>query len=84
MVAVVGTMGDLMQVLRRVNRRAKTSYEWHQLLLRWTAANLDGEAKPFLPEPCNWKTYGDMNVYFWNKHQSVTVSPPPPAITNGR
>jgi hypothetical protein len=46
-------------------------YEWHQLLLKWTAANLGGEAKPFLLEPYNWKTYGDMNVEFWKKHQST-------------
>ena len=46
-------------------------HEWHQLLLKWTAANLSGETKPFLPEPYNWKTYGDMNVAFWEKHQST-------------
>jgi hypothetical protein len=47
-------------------------YEWHQLLLNWTSANLGSEAKPFLPEPYNWKTYGDMNVEFWKKHQSTS------------
>jgi len=47
-------------------------YEWHRLLLDWTAANLNGEPKPFLPEPYNWKTYGDMNVEFWEKHQTTT------------
>ena len=46
-------------------------YEWHQLLLHWMAANLNGDAKTFLPEPYNWKTYGDMNVAFWEKHQST-------------
>ena len=46
-------------------------YEWHQLLLRWAPANLAGEAKPFLPPPYNWKTYGDMNVGFWEKHQAT-------------
>jgi len=46
-------------------------YEWHRLLLDWTAANLSGEAKPFLPEPYTWKTYGDMNAEFWKKHQST-------------
>ena len=46
-------------------------YEWHQLLSKWTAANLDGKDKPFLPEPYNWKTYGDMNVEFFKKHQST-------------
>jgi len=47
-------------------------YEWHRLLLNWTAANLSGESKPFLPEPYNWKTYGDMNVGFWEKHQPTS------------
>ena len=47
-------------------------YEWHQLLLKWTDANLWGEAKPFLPAPYNWKTYGDMNMELWKKHQSTT------------
>ncbi len=46
-------------------------YEWHQLLLNWTKANQKGEKKPFLPEPYNWKTYGQMNVEFWEKHQST-------------
>jgi len=47
-------------------------YEWHRLLLNWTSANLNGETKPFLPEPYNWKTYGDMNVEFWKQHQSTS------------
>lgn len=47
-------------------------YEWHQLLLSWTAANLGGGNEPFLPEPYNWKTYGDMNMGFWEKHQTTT------------
>ena len=47
-------------------------YEWHQLLLTWIPANLNGEDKPFLPEPYNWKTYGEMNVNFWKKHQSTS------------
>jgi hypothetical protein len=46
-------------------------YEWHQLLLNWVAANQSGENKPFLPEPYNWKTYGNMNVGFWEKHQGT-------------
>ena len=47
-------------------------YEWHQLFLNWITANQNGEAKPFLPPPYNWKTYGDMNVMFWEKHQSAS------------
>jgi len=49
-------------------------YEWHQLLLNWITANQNGEAKPFLPAPYNWKTYGDMNVMFWEKHQSTSYA----------
>ncbi|MCL2152011.1 MAG: ClbS/DfsB family four-helix bundle protein [Oscillospiraceae bacterium] len=47
-------------------------YEWHRLLLDWAAANLGGQNKPFLPEPYTWKTYGDMNVGFFEKHQSTS------------
>ena len=46
-------------------------YEWHQLLLRWVESNQQGEAKPFLPAPYNWKTYPQMNVGFWEKHQGT-------------
>lgn len=44
-------------------------YEWHQLLLRWIDSNKNGQITPFLPAPYNWKTYGSMNVEFWEKHQ---------------
>ena len=47
-------------------------YEWHQLLLNWVAANQKGIEKPFLREPYNWKTYGDMNVEFWKEHQTTS------------
>lgn len=49
-------------------------YEWHQLLLSWVKANLNGNNKTFLPEPYNWKTYPAMNVEFWNKHQSTPLT----------
>lgn len=48
-------------------------YEWHQLLLNWVKANKNGEEKPFIPEPYNWKTYGIMNVGFWKKHQNTSL-----------
>lgn len=48
-------------------------YEWHGLLLNWVNANQRGEKKPFLPEPYNWKTYGDMNVGFFEKHQDTPL-----------
>lgn len=49
-------------------------YEWHQLLLNWVNNNKNGEAKPFLPEPYNWKSYGDMNIEFWKKHQDTSYN----------
>lgn len=48
-------------------------YEWHNLLLNWINFNRKGEAKPFLPEPYNWKTYPAMNVEIWKKHQKTTL-----------
>lgn len=48
-------------------------YEWHQLLLNWVHSNQNGDNKPFLPQPYNWKTYGDMNVGFWEKHQNTPL-----------
>lgn len=47
-------------------------YEWHKLLLNWVSSNQNGIRKPFLPKPYNWKTYGNMNVEFWDKHQSTS------------
>lgn len=48
-------------------------YEWHQLLLNWVQSNQNGGDKPFLPKPYNWKTYGDMNMEFFRKHQSTPL-----------
>lgn len=48
-------------------------YEWHQLLLNWVQSNQNGGNEPFLPKPYNWKTYGDMNKEFWEKHQSTSL-----------
>ena len=39
-------------------------YEWHQLILNWVNSNQNGEEKPFIPKPYNWKTYGNLNVEF--------------------
>ena len=49
-------------------------YEWHQLLLNWVPANLAAKEQPFLPEPYNWKTYGQMNLKFFEKHQATTLA----------
>lgn len=48
-------------------------YEWHQLLLNWVHSNMEGAETTFLPAPYNWKTYGDMNVEFWKKHQNTSL-----------
>lgn len=48
-------------------------YEWHQLLLHWVLSNEKGESKSFIPAPYNWKTYGEMNVEFWKKHQNTSL-----------
>lgn len=48
-------------------------YEWHQLLLDCVKSNQNGEEKPFLPEPYNWRTYGAMNIGFWKKHQDTSL-----------
>lgn len=44
-------------------------HEWHNLLLAWVHANARGERRAFLPEPYNWKNYGQLNVEFWQNHQ---------------
>jgi len=49
-------------------------YEWHQLLINWIESNKKGTEKQFLPEPYNWKTYGDMNIEFWKKHQNTSLN----------
>lgn len=48
-------------------------YEWHQLLINWVKSNLNGEEKPFIPRPYNWKTYGKLNMEFWRKHQNTSL-----------
>ena len=49
-------------------------YEWHNLMLDWVEANQKGIEKSFLPSPYNWKTYGDMNIEFWKKHQNTYLT----------
>lgn len=38
------------------------------------SANQRGENKPFLPPPYNWKSYGQMNIAFWEKHQGTSLA----------
>ena len=59
--------------------------EWHKLLLKFVAENMKGGSgeksenkKPaivyqFLPEPYNWKNYGDMNRAIWKSCQNITT-----------
>ncbi len=49
-------------------------YEWHCLLLNWIRSNTNRNPAPFLPAPYNWKTYPQMNVIFWEKHQSTSYT----------
>lgn len=49
-------------------------YEWHQLLLNWVNSNQNGTPTSFLPAPYNWRSYGQMNVEFWTKHQATPLS----------
>lgn len=48
-------------------------HEWHNLFIKWAESNLDGNFILFLPEPYNWKNYPEMNVKFWEKHQSTSL-----------
>lgn len=48
-------------------------YEWHQLLIKWVHSNQAGNSVNFLPEPYNWKTYPQMNIKFWEKHQDTSL-----------
>jgi len=51
-------------------------YEWQQLAIDWVHANRENESGaivPFLPTPYTWKSYGEMNVAFWEKHQTTTI-----------
>lgn len=48
-------------------------YEWHRLLLQWVKSNMNGKAITFLPAPYNWKTYGKMNMEFWEQHQTTDL-----------
>lgn len=47
--------------------------EWHNLLLNWVKANKFGNPINFLPAPYNWKTYPQMNIGFWEKHQATPL-----------
>lgn len=48
-------------------------YEWHQLVHNWVNSNMSGDNKPFIPLPYNWKTYLDMNIELFKKHQNTPL-----------
>ena len=48
-------------------------YEWHMLVINWVSKNKEGIDAPFFPHPYNWKTYGELNVEFWKKHQNTSL-----------
>ena len=56
---------NLRDVLMHLN-------EWHLLLLEWIRNRENGSNKPFLMEGYNWKTYGSMNMIFYNRCQSIS------------
>mgnify|MGYP004555742507 FL=1 len=59
--------------------------EWHKLLLKFVAESTKNEAGgksenkksvivyQILPEPYNWKNYGDMNLAIWRNCQNITT-----------
>lgn len=49
-------------------------YEWHKLLLNWTNSNMRDEKATFIPYPYNWKTYSEMNVEFYKKHEMTKIN----------
>jgi hypothetical protein len=50
-------------------------YEWQMLMLKFienNAGKTDAKSSiNFLPSEYTWKTYGAMNVMFWNRHQDT-------------
>lgn len=48
-------------------------YEWHQLVINWVSKNQKGVMSSFFPAPYNWKTYGELNIEFWKKHQDTSL-----------
>ena len=52
-------------------------YEWQKLMIKFIENNRDKtDAKSviaFLPSEYSWKTYGAMNVMFWNRNQTTSL-----------
>ena len=48
-------------------------YEWHLLVINWVKSNQAGQAQPFFPKPYNWRSYGELNQIFVEKHQATSL-----------
>lgn len=48
-------------------------YEWQVLLVKAFEADRDDKTYKFLPEPYNWRTYGEMNLEIRKKHQATSL-----------
>ena len=50
-------------------------YEWQLLLLKFVENNMSEDKNvptiSFLPPDYSWKTYGEMNVMIWKRHQNT-------------
>lgn len=46
---------------------------WQDLLLKWVESNMNGTETQFLLPGYTWKTYGDMNILFWEKCQDIAL-----------
>ena len=48
-------------------------YEWHLLVINWVKSNQAGQAHPFFPKTFNWRSYGELNQIFVEKHQATSL-----------
>lgn len=46
---------------------------WQELILVWVANNMKGMTVQFLLPGYTWKTYGDMNLRFWEECQEIAI-----------
>lgn len=47
-------------------------HEWHNLVTVWATANLGGTPANFFPEPYTWRTYGELNELFVERHRGTS------------
>ncbi len=46
---------------------------WQELILVWVSNNMKGMTVQFLLPGYTWKTYGDMNLRFWEECQEIAI-----------